>query len=200
MSIMNLDPMTLAAIVLMLAGCALAILEVFVPSGGILGFLACTAVLTSVVLAFMGHGPAVGFVFALTAVIALPACLVLAFKYWPQTSMGRRFLLGLPTEEEVMPEDDRTYVLKQLVGKIGTAKSPMLPSGSVQVEGRTIDAVSQGVAIEKGQLVKVIEVTGNRVMVRPVEEGDQISAENPDELLSQPIDKLGLDSLDEPLS
>jgi membrane-bound serine protease (ClpP class) len=198
----RLDPLVWSAL-LMLVGCGLIVLEVFVPSGGILGFLAATAVFSAVVLAFYHHGPAVGFGFVTVAVIALPITLALAFKYWPQTPMGKRFLLGLPTEEEESPNEPRQLALKQLVGKVGTAKTPMLLSGSIFIEGRTIDAVSQGLAIEAGQPVVVVEVRANRVVVRHAEEEDLTSAgekKPQDDVLSQPLDALGLDSLDEPLA
>ena len=47
----GLDPFTWA-IVLLLLGCALVVLEVFIPSGGILGMLSALAILGSIVFAF----------------------------------------------------------------------------------------------------------------------------------------------------
>jgi membrane-bound ClpP family serine protease len=70
----------------------------------------------------------------------------------------------------------------------------MLPSGAVTIDGRTINAVSEGVPIDAGQRVRVIDVHGNRVVVRPV---DDASA-GPDSL-SRPIEAVGLDPFDDPL-
>jgi membrane-bound ClpP family serine protease len=86
------------------------------------------------------------------------------------------------------------------VGKIGQAKSMMLPSGAVLVEGRTIDAVSEGMPIEPGQVVRVIEVRGTRVIVRPVEHGEEQQPRSAEDPLSRPIDTLGIDPFDDPLS
>lgn len=194
-----LEPLTWS-ILLMIAGCALAIMEVFIPSGGILGFLASASVLSSIALAFYDSGPRTGLAFALAAVVLMPAAVALAFKYWPKTAMGRRFLLGLPTDEEVLPSEAAVWRLKPLVGKIGTAKTPMLPSGAILIEGRTVDAVSQGMPIEPGQAVKVIEVRAYRVVVRPVDDDERPPLDHTDDVLSQPIDKLGLDPLDDPLA
>ena len=44
----------------------------------------------------------------------------------------------------------------------------MLPSGAVAFEELTVDAVSEGMAIEAGQKVRVVDVRGNRVVVRPL--------------------------------
>jgi hypothetical protein len=78
------------------------------------------------------------------------------------------------------------------------AKSVMMPSGAVLVEGQTIDALSEGIGIEAGQRVKVIEVRGTRVLVRPTDETEPPPAS--DDVLSQPIESLGLDSLEDPLA
>jgi membrane protein implicated in regulation of membrane protease activity len=115
--------------------------------------------------------------------------------------MGRRILLRAPSEEDVLPEDDRRRSLRELIGKVGTAETMMLPSGAVKVEGRTVNAMSQGMAIETGQTVRVIEVQGNTIVVRPLDEGEsprEATAE--EDMLAQPLDKLGLDPLDDPLA
>ncbi len=194
-----IDPLTWS-VLLMVVGCALIVLEVFIPSGGILGFLASMSVLASVALAFYHRGPAVGFTFTLFAVLAMPLSVILAFKYWPHTPMGKRFLLGLPSEDEIIP-DDRHQRLKSLIGKRGTAQTPMLPSGAVRVEGQTIDAVSEGSPIEPGQKIEVIEVRAYRVVVRPVE--GQTSESPPQaepDVLDKSLEELGIEPLDDPLA
>jgi membrane-bound serine protease (ClpP class) len=159
-------------------------------------------VIVSIGLAFYHHGPRVGFVFVLVALVALPATLALAFKLLPQTPMGRQLLLGTPREEDVLPEDDRRRQLRKLVGQVGRAKTLMLPSGAVEVGGMTIDALSEGLAIEPGTPVRVVEVHGLRVVVRPVAAGEdqQPAAARGEDILSQSIDKLGLDPLGDPLA
>lgn len=185
------------ASLLMLIGLGLVVLEMFIPSGGILGFLATVAVLSSIVLAFL-NGPGTGLAFVLTTVVAVPAVLAVAVKVWPETPMGRRFLLGVPTPEEVLPDSPLRRELKSLLGKHGVAKSVMLPSGVVTIDGQTIDAVAQGMAIEAGQRIEVVEVRGTRVVVRPAEE--EPPKEDADDPLSRPISTLGLDSLENPFA
>lgn len=191
-----LDPLAWAAI-LMLIGLALAILEIFVPSGGVIGFLSILSVLSAIALAFY-RGPWYGVSFLGVAVVALPAVLMTALHWWPETTMGRRILLKVPTSEEVLPDFDDRRSLKNLLGRVGEARSLMLPSGAVVIDGRSYDALSEGIAIEKGQWVQVVEVRGTRIVVRPTDQAP--SPPDPDDPLSQPIDRLGLDSLDDPLA
>lgn len=183
------------AALLLLVGLGLVMLETFVPSGGILGFLSFTSILASIVLAFYQSGPKVGAVFLIIACVAVPVVLSVAFSFLPQTPMGRRLLPSIPTTEEVMPDSAERRRLRELVGHVGRAKSKMLPSGAVVIDGHTIDAVSEGQPIEPNQPVRVIEVRGNLVVVRPIEEGRAVDA-NTDDVLSRPIETMGIDPLD----
>jgi membrane-bound serine protease (ClpP class) len=192
-----MDPLVWSVLLLFL-GLALVCLEVFVPSGGILGFLSIAALMSGIILAFYHRGAEVGFLFLTVTAVAVPAALVVAFRYWPKTPMGRRLLLDVPRSEEVLPDTPQRQKLRQLVGKTGVAKSLMMPSGAVVVEGATIDALSEGIPIEAGRRIRVIEVRGSRVLVRPVDENEPPQAS--DDVLSQPIESLGLDSIDDPLA
>jgi membrane-bound ClpP family serine protease len=190
----GLDPFTWA-IILLLLGCALVVMEVFIPSGGVLGLLAGLAILGSIVFAFRRDTTA-GLSFVLVSLVAVPVLLTLAFRIWPYTPIGRAFLGDLPSEEETKPFDPR----RELVGRFGVAKSLMLPSGSVLIGGHWIDAVAQGDAIEPGEPVVVVEVRANRVVVRRADPDElEQQANDPRDVLSKPIDELGFDGFDEPL-
>ena len=188
-----LDPLGWA-IVFLLCGCALVVLEVFLPSGGVISFFAAVFLGASIWMAFR-RDMTTGLGFIIVALVAVPAAVGLAFKYLPHTPMGKAFLGELPSEEETKPVDPR----RALVGKTGVAQSKMLPSGAVMIDGRLYDAVAQGMAIEKGPAIVVIEVRGNRVMVRAVD--DPLARESlaqSEDLLSKPIEEFGLESIDEP--
>jgi membrane protein implicated in regulation of membrane protease activity len=106
-------------------------------------------------------------------------------------------LLKVPTSEEVLPDDPDRRRLKELVGQVGRAKSKMLPSGAVEIGGRTVDALSEGMAVDPGQMVRVIEVRGTRVVVRPVEAEAPAAADGD---LARPIDTVGLNPFEDPLA
>jgi len=188
-----MDPWVWAVLLLVL-GMGLAVLEIFFPSAGLLGFLAASSVLGAIIMGFQ-QGTTTGFGILLAAVVGGPTVIVLGLKYWPKTAIGRRVLLMSPRSEEVLPEDPHVTFMKTLIGQVGRARCKMLPSGAITVKGRTVDAVSEGVPIAEGQLVRVIEFRGNRVVVRPVEE------ETPDEAaedpLRRPIDSIASDPFDE---
>lgn len=196
---MDVIPDIAWAILLLLIGFALVVLEVLIPSGGIIGILSAVALIAALVMAFQESattGPMTGFVFAAVMVFAVPALIAMAFKLWPKTPMGKAFLGDLPKDEDVLPEDPR----RGLLGRVGIARTKMLPSGAVEIDGQMIDAVTQGQAIEPGMYVVVAEVRANRVVVRPAGKDQRPSHENPSDLLSRPIDELGIESLEDPLA
>ena len=190
-----LDPLVWS-ILLMVVGCVVLALEVFIPSGGILSILSAAAFIGSIMIAFK-TGPRTGFAFIATTVVVVPVVVALALKYWPKTPMGKAFIGELPTDVEVLPDDPR----RELLGRVGVVRSKMLPSGAVEIEGQIIDAVSRGQAIEPGQYVTVVEVRANRVVVRPARPNERPGSKiTTEDMLSRPIEELGLESLDDPLA
>jgi membrane-bound ClpP family serine protease len=184
------------ALLLLTLGIGLAVMEVFFTSAGVLAVLSFISLMAAVVMGFY-EGPVTGGLTVMGVVVGLPTVVVLAFKYWPKTAMGRRVLLIAPTSDEVLPEHPNKEWLKSLIGRTDKAKSKLLLSGVITVDGRTVDAVSESMPVEVGQTVQVIQVRGLRVVVRPVTE-DEPPAPPPTDPLQQtfedPFDVPRLDS------
>ena len=180
----------------------LLVLEMFIPSGGILGFLSVVAMIASIVVAFHNGGIDFGTGFLIVTTVVFPTMIVLVMRWWPQTPIGRR-ILNRPSDraKNILPNDSRQ--IQQLIGKRGRSKCAMLPAGAIVVDGRTYDAITRGMPIEADQIVEVIEVSGNRIVVAP-SAGPLQKSRTPQkterDLLSQPLDSLGLDDLGNPLS
>ncbi len=179
------------AVMLIVVAVGLAVLELFVPSGGILAFLSIASIVGALILAFQS-GPVVGLIFLVGVIIGMPTSLALAVKWWPHTPIGRRILLRVSRSDEVLPDDDFHRGLKDLVGRTGEARSKMLPSGAILIDGRTVDAYTEGVPIEPGQRVIVLDVHGTNVLVRPLED-DEAPPSEEESGLSQPIDSIAPD-------
>lgn len=177
------------AILLLLLGISCLVLEMFIPSGGLLGVLAGLSIVGAIILAFMA-GPVQGLVMTLFVTMLIPIMLGVAVKFWPETPLGRLILLRRPHgADEVLPETEAYRTINALIGKRGLAKSVMLPSGVVTVEGKTYDAVSNGLPIEPGQNVRVIGIDTQRLVVRV-----------DDEPFKEPVPAVEQTSGDAPLS
>ena len=72
------------------------------------------------------------------------------------------------------------------------------------IDGETLDAVSEGMVIEPEQPVYVVDVRGNRIVVRLDDRLNESQSSDDgalgDDLLSQPAESLGLESLEDPLA
>ncbi|MDZ4819350.1 MAG: NfeD family protein [Planctomycetota bacterium] len=192
-----LDPLVWAGLLLIL-GLALVLAEVFIPSGGVIGVFSLTAVIASIAIAFIQRGPLAGLIFLAISLVAIPIVLALAFRWLPSTPVGKLLLADVPTSEDVLPDSPELRRLRELVGKVGRAQSMMLPSGAIEIEGMTVDAVSEGMPIDLGQAVQVTAVNGSLVQVRPVSENRLPKPKN-DDPLSQSIESLGIDPFEDPL-
>jgi len=79
-------------VALLVLGLAVMVLEVFVPSGGILGFVSILALISAVATAFLEQGTTAGMAALAVVVLAVPAVLSMAFRWFPDTPLGRRVL------------------------------------------------------------------------------------------------------------
>jgi len=175
-------------------------LELLIPSGGVLGVLAGVAACASIYVGFL-YGPWNGLAAIALVLVVLPVATATALHFWPRTPLGRRlFLQPAGSDDEVLPQDDFYHERQLLVGKFGTAKSKMLPSGAVRVEGKTYDAVSRGNAIDEGSPVRVVAVRGNRIVVSPASREEWARAMGENEAMSQSLETLGIDATDDPLA
>lgn len=149
-------------------GLALVILEVFVPSGGVLGFFSVLAIVAGVVMAFVQQGPAVGMLVLAATVVAVPIVLAVAFRIFPLTPLGRRVIAAPPDRGAVVPDAERRDLLRGLVGHTGRATSDLLPWGEVEVDGATHEAMSESGPIGSGCDVEVVGVQPGGLVVRGV--------------------------------
>jgi membrane-bound ClpP family serine protease len=189
-----MDPWVIA-VLLLIVGLGLAVLEIFFPSAGVLAVLSAVAMLAAIVFGFRQSNEA-GFGILAGAVVGLPTIVVLGFRWWPRTALGRRMLLSAPQADEVLPDDPDRRELKTLVGRLGRTRCAMFPSGVITVDGRTVEATSEGLAIESGKTVRVIKVQANRVVVRPVDE--ELPQETAADPLQRPIDSILPDPFADP--
>ena len=186
---------------LLIVGLGIAVLEVFFPSGGLLFFLCIVSLGASVAFGFM-HSVFFGVVILIIGLVGLPIVIVAALHWLPNTRFGKRLILDSPSSDDVLPDVERREKLRSLLGKRGKAKSRMMPSGAVKIEGKTYDAVAEATALDEGDWIEVVEFQGNRLVVRALTEEElQKMQEDPPiegtDSLNQPIDQIADDPFEE---
>ncbi len=56
----------------------------------------------------------------------------------------------------------------RFLGAIGVCATDLRPAGTVTVEGEPLDVVTEGNFVKQGDIVKIINVDGSRVLVRQI--------------------------------
>ncbi len=162
-------------IALFIVGIILIALEVFVIPGfgvaGITGGLLAIGSLGAMLVGNVGFGFPVGSfrdaseVMAVTMVLF--ACVVAAaLHYLPRTARFGHLILAdqSPSPEPIGSE--RTSV--PTIGVTGTTITPLRPSGMASLLDQRVDVVAQGVFVDSGVAVRVVEVEGSRIVVAPI--------------------------------
>ena len=141
-----------------------AVLEVFLPSGGIFGVLSVGLLIMSIVFSFQ-YCVVFGSLYTFFVCLLVPVFIWYALRMWPKTWVGRQILLTPETDPALVPNDE-LQTLKQLVGKHGLAKSKMLLGGLIEIEGHRYSAVSDAEPIEAGEPISVVRIEGTSILVR----------------------------------
>lgn len=151
------------SVVLLVAGFALLLIEVFaIPGFGIAGIVGIVVIFIAIGSVFATVTEALS-VIAASLLISVVGLVILA-RYLSRFDVLGRIVLRTSSTT------DAGYVagppMDHLLGAIGETETILRPSGTVRIDDRRIDAVSEGEFLPKGVLVEVIDVSGNRVKVR----------------------------------
>jgi membrane-bound serine protease (ClpP class) len=146
-------------IIVFVCGLLAMAIELLTP-GVVMGLVGFLAVIGSIVYAFTSGYQTTGIVLAVITVAFVPL-FILAWKH-----IAARFFALRGGESGFKPS---TTIGEELVGAEGEAVSTLRPSGIAVLNGKRYDVVTQGEMLDRGSRVKVIEVSGNRIVVRKVQ-------------------------------
>lgn len=162
------DQSLLLATFLVGLGLVLILAEVFFVSFGLLTLCSLASLTSGIIIAF-NIGTGTGITFIVLVVVLMPIMIAVGVKMMPRTHWGRRLIPGGPTLEEVTASGaDRE--LEALLGKTGKTLSMCRPAGTAEIDGRRCDVISESLTVPPGRPVEVIEVEGNRIVVRELQD------------------------------
>lgn len=181
------NPYVIWAVVCLAIAAALFIVEIFIPSGGLIGILASAALVAGVVLLFM-FDTTVGLVGAIVVLCCIPVFVILALRIWPNTPVARFLTLSTSqhaTVQQPVTHDDAESPESAgshkdpsalasaanapvQVGDTGKALTELRPVGVCIFAGKRCDCLAAGPMIAAGAPVKVVEIDGMQIKVRAV--------------------------------
>jgi len=148
-------------IILQLGAFLVGMAEILIPSMGILSLIA---------VGLLGYSwyyiiqdlPQIGvWAFLLIDIISIPIFLKFGFSFLNNSSFTLKQTLkqgtGLEKAMEAQPN---------LVGKSGIVESQLTPTGKATIDGHILEVSSDSEVIEKGTVVTVIEIVGNKIIVK----------------------------------
>ena len=160
-----------------IAGVTLIIVEIFVlPGFGIPGILGALLLLFGLFSSLVGN---VGFSFpeldqlggpiwtmAMTLIIGILLIVSLA-RYLPQNRAFSKLILATSTDTQSGYSSFQER--EDITGKEGIALSALRPAGTVLIDDRRFDVVTEGDFIEKGAKIKVVSSSTSTIKVRKSE-------------------------------
>ncbi|MBQ6373626.1 MAG: hypothetical protein IJJ45_03980 [Clostridia bacterium] len=153
-------------LILLLVGIGLLVFEMYIPGFGVPGVLG----IGTLALGFILLGPTLEqglllfLILAAILCVALTICLLTASK-------GRLARSKLALQDVAIPTDAaENNDLKFFIGKEGTCHTALRPAGIGEFDGVRLSVVSDGEFIAQGKPIRVLSVSGNRIVVTQIGE------------------------------
>lgn len=159
-----MDPLLIAFSFLALAF-ALLVIELFVPSAGILLVLAIISAIAADIFAFRSSTQ-FGLWMLIGELAAIPIGLWVFARFWASTPIGKRMIIEPAKSQPFIWESSK------VVGKTGTAVDDFLPTGRIDIDGTLYDAAARVGYIKKGQRVLVVAEEMGQLFVTPDDRND----------------------------
>ncbi len=149
---------TTGIITLYIIGLIAITVELFIP-GAIVGLCGAGCVVTSIIFAYLYVSNLLGHILLVLGICFIPVFFVSWYKLLSKTFSVKASEKGFSSAR------DR---LNDLLSEEGVALTTLRPSGIANIKGDKIDVISEGEMISKNTRIKVIDVKGNRIIVKPV--------------------------------
>jgi len=163
---------TMLTLGIVLIGIALILvaIEVFLPSGGLIGIVAGVAAVVGVACLWR-VSTQWGLAGTLTVLVLGPALFFYLLNILPSTPAGRSLIGEIPEEERAereMAERRARDERAALIGSEGVALTALRPIGLIEIEGTRYEALAETAAIDPGTRVRVTRASMLELKVRPV--------------------------------
>lgn len=152
-------------------GLILMIIEIYVPGFGIWGIAGITCFIVGVIVT------ADTLIEALILMMILLAIVGIIFSILLHSISKGKLPKNMVLSASMKKEDGYigTSDMKYFLNREGRSLTTLRPAGTVDFDGVKLDVVSEGEFIPKKTMVKVIKVEGRRIVVRRIQEKQNIN-------------------------
>lgn len=154
----SLGYVSLIDLLFFLTGCVLIVFEVFIPGFGVPGIAGI--ILTFIGLSLSMEDIYIGLISVSISIIIGTILLLIIIKKGYKSKVLQKIVLKEDISSSSNPNE------KDILNKVGYTQTPLRPSGTISVDDKNYDAITEGEFIEKGTRVEVIKVEGFKIIVR----------------------------------
>ena len=152
------------SLVIFITGLVLLIIEAIIPGFGLPGISGIILIIAGTILAM---GTITSALISLSIAIIITAIItILLIKFGHKSPHLENIVLNTQQKDEEGYLSTNTK--DEYLGKTGISISELRPSGIVEIDGKRLDALSEGVFIPREANVKVVRVEGSKIIVRRV--------------------------------
>jgi len=160
-------PATALDVMLIIIGGILLMLELLViPGFGVAGILGIAAIAVAIIKIFP-DGYQWAYVLGYSVIFGA-ILTILLFWMLPNSRFMKLFALYTDLGSKANLSHKQALNFDQLLGKEGIATSDLRPSGLASIANHRIDVVTEGDYIKSGSKIKVIDVSGTKVVVKEI--------------------------------
>ncbi|NMA85903.1 MAG: nodulation protein NfeD [Tissierellia bacterium] len=152
------------SLAIFITGLILLIIEAIIPGFGLPGISGIVLVLAGTILAM---GTVTSALWSLSIAIIITAIItILLVKFGHKSKKMEGVVLSTSQQDE----DGYLSTTSQAeyLNKTGVTVSELRPSGIIEIDGKRLDALSEGVFIPKEEEIKVVRVEGSKIIVRRI--------------------------------
>lgn len=153
-------------IALILIGIAALIMELFLPTAGIIGIIGGGCIIAGITFTYRWFGPLPGTLVLMGSIIAVPLIVFGALKIFPGTFFGKIIILNKQQNSRDGYVSYSSEKYRDLQGKNGIALTSLRPSGMVEINNSKYSVITSGEFIEKDTPVTVLKVEGSKIIVK----------------------------------
>ncbi len=175
-------------VILFLGGLVFLGIELFVfPGFGVAGITGLLMLLAGVVLASQSHlfpeSPRALAQLGNSLIVVLASggvfvgAVIMLSRYYGSIPLFNRLILEVPQVTDVTEDVDQegkplppSQAFPVGVGDWGVAESPLRPAGKAMFGEQFVDVVTDGSFVDAGSQVQIIQISGNRIVVREIED------------------------------
>ncbi len=151
--------------VLFILGLLLLVVEMFIPGFGVAGGSGIAMLIIAIIMT--AQTPLQAFIMVVVLIALIALVLVVVLRSAKYGKLSNKLILRSASKRE----DGYSTTINDsaLLGKEGVALSLLRPAGMGEFDDQRIDVVSEGSYIEAGTRIKIVNIEGRRIVVKPIE-------------------------------